>query len=316
MELYLIKEDAVNITDITGGIVLNTSMDTLGASLNFNIARNFNDPNYALAETLEVGDIVILNNSKELFKGVILEITTNKFNKNIKCLDFCFYLNKNKVVKQFDEISASTAIKQVLKEIGADIGEISTISTSITKIYNSNTIAEIINDILKQANDELGIKYIIEFAEDKFNIVPFRKVNVQFKYKSTSSESLTESILEMKNSIIVTSNEQEEIEILAVAKDEANIERYGSLQEVITVNPDEDEAKVRNIAKTKLKELNKVFRTAALQGFGDDEFKAGRVIELNNQEFFLQGEYLIKNCSHTWVKGEHLVNLEVELYEE
>lgn len=316
MELYLIKEDAVNITDITGGIVLNTSMDTLGASLNFNIARNFNDPNYALAETLEVGDIVILNNSKELFKGVILEITTNKFNKNIKCLDFCFYLNKNKVVKQFDEISASTAIKQVLKEIGADIGEISTISTSITKIYNSNTIAEIINDILKQANDELGIKYIIEFAEDKFNIVPFRKVNVQFRYKSTSSESLTESILEMKNSIIVTSNEQEEIEILAVAKDEANIERYGSLQEVITVNPDEDEAKVRNIAKTKLKELNKVFRTAALQGFGDDEFKAGRVIELNNQEFFLQGEYLIRNCSHTWVKGEHLVNLEVELYEE
>lgn len=316
MELYLIKEEAVNITDITGGIVLNTSMDTLGASLNFNIARNFNDPNYALAETLEVGDIVILNNSKELFKGVILEITTNKFNRSIKCLDFCFYLNKNKVIKQFDEISASIAIKQVLKEIEADIGEVSNISTSITKIYNSNTIAEIINDILKQANDELGIKYIIEFAEDKFNIVPFRKVNVQFRYKSTSSESLTESILEMKNSIIVTSNEQEEVEILATAKDEANIERYGSLQEVITVSPDEDEAKVRNIAKTKLKELNKVFRTASLQGFGDDEFKAGRVIELNNQEFFLQGEYLIKNCSHTWVKGEHLVNLEVELYEE
>ncbi len=316
MELYLIKEETVNITDITGGIVLNTSMDTLGASLNFNIARNFNDPNYALAETLEVGDIVILNNSKELFKGVILEITTNKFNRSIKCLDFCFYLNKNKVIKQFDEISASTAIKQVLKEIGADIGEVSNISTSITKIYNSNTIAEIINDILKQANDELGIKYIIEFAEDKFNIVPFRKVNVQFRYKSTSSESLTESILEMKNSIIVTSNEQEEVEILAIAKDEANIERYGSLQEVITVSPDEDEAKVRNIAKTKLKEFNKVFRTASLQGFGDDEFKAGRVIELNNQEFFLQGEYLIKNCSHTWVKGEHLVNLEVELYEE
>lgn len=289
MELYLIKEEAVNITDITGGIVLNTSMDTLGASLNFNIARNFNDPNYALAETLEVGDIVILNNSKELFKGVILEITTNKFNRSIKCLDFCFYLNKNKVIKQFDEISASTAIKQVLKEIGAEIGEVSNISTSITKIYNSNTIAEIINDILKQANDELGIKYIIEFAEDRFNIVPFRKINVQFRYKSTSSESLTESILEMKNSIIVTSNEQEEVEILATAKDEASIERYGSLQEVITVSPDEDEAKVRNIAKTKLKELNKVFRTASLQGFGDDEFKAGRVIELNNKEFSLKG---------------------------
>ena len=73
----------------------------------------------------------------------------------------------------------------------------------------------------------------------------------------------------MKNKILVVSNEQDEAEILATAQDEGNIKKYGCLQEVINVSPDEDEAKTRNIAKTKLKELNKVFKTANFQGFGN-----------------------------------------------
>ena len=120
----------------------------------------------------------------------------------------------------------------------------------------------------------------------------------------------------MKNRILVTSNEQESTEILAVAEDNTNIEKYGSLQEIINVEPDKDEAKVRNVAKMKLKELNKVFKTVSLEGFGDDEFRAGRVIYLNNPKLKLYGEYLINSCVHTWRKGEHIVNLEVELFEE
>lgn len=297
MNLYVIKgESAVDITDISGAISLSTSMDTLGASLAFNIARNYNDTSFIFSDEIETGDIIILNNTKELFRGVIVNITTTKFNRTIECLDYSFYLNKNKVIKQF--------------------GDISNISTSISKLYYSNTIAEIINDILKQVNEELGIKYKLEFIDNKFNVNPFKKVNVSFKYKQTGNESISESILEMKNRILVTSNEQESTEILATAEDINNIEKYGSLQEIINVEPNKDEAKVRNVAKMKLKELNKVFKTVSLEGFGDDEFRAGRVVYLNNPKLKLYGEYLINSCVHTWRKGEHIVNLEVELFEE
>lgn len=317
MKLYIIKEkQSVNITDITGAINLSTSMDTLGASLAFNIARNYNDASFIFSDEIETGDIVILTNTKELFRGVIVNITTTKFNRTIECLDYSFYLNKNKIIKQFEEINANIAIKQLLQEIDAPIGDISNISTSISKLYYSNTIAEIINDILKQVNEELGIKYKLEFIDNKFNINPFKKVNVSFRYRQTENESISESILEMKNRILVTSNEQEASEILAIAEDINNVEKYGSLQEIINVDPDKDEAKVRNIAKMKLKELNKVFKTVTLEGFGDDEFRAGRVIYLNNTKLKLYGEYLIKSCVHTWRKGEHIVSLEVELFEE
>ncbi len=312
MQIIVNNDD---ISEFVGNVALNTSLDTLGASLTFDVARNFNDPAFKICEDIKVGDMVILNSEKELFKGVILDITISKFNKNIKCLDFCFYLNKNKIIKQFEEISASDAIKQLLQEVNAPIGTISSIATSISKIYNSNTIAEIIDDILQQANNELGVKYILEFESNVFNVVPFKEISVELEYVETSEKTATESIMNMKNKILVISNEQEETEILAVAKDDENIKKYGSLQEVINVDPDEDEAKTRNIAKTKLKELNKVFKTVSFQGFGNDEFKAGRVINLDDTEYSIQGTYLIKSCSHIWKNKEHLVNLEVEYYE-
>lgn len=316
MQLFFIKENVTSdITNITGNVVLNTSLNTLGASLTFDIARNYENTDFYISENLEVGDVVILKNSKELFKGVVLEISISRFKKSVKCLDFCFYLNKNKVIKQFEEISATDAIHQLLQGINAPVGNISKMATSICKIYNGNTIAEIIDDILKQVNNELGIKYILEFENNLFNVVPFKAVKVQLAYPETSEKVTTESILEMKNKVLVISNEQESTEILAEVKDEKNIKKYGSLQEVLTVDPDEDIAKVRNIAKTKLKELNKIFRTCSFQGFGNDSFRAGRIINLNDPEFKVQGTFLIKSCSHTWKNGEHLVNLEVEYYE-
>lgn len=317
MKLSLTHEGSTyDLTEITGNVVLATSMETLGATLTFDLARNYYDTNFATSEKISVGDVITLSNEKQMFTGVVLDITTTKFLKNVKCLDYCFYLNKNKILKQFEEISASDAINQLLQEAQAPIGTISAVATSISKMYNSNTVAEIINDILEQVNNELGTKYIIEFENNVFNIVPFKKINVQFRYKKTADESMTESILEMKNSILVISNEQDSDEILATAKDEENIKKYGSLQEIINVSPDEDEAKVRNIAKTKLKELNKVFKTASIKGFGNDDFRAGRVITLDNIAFGLVGDYLIKSCSHTWANNEHVTALEVEYYAE
>lgn len=317
MKLHVIKgEKAIDITEVSGSINLSTSVDTLGASLVFNIVRNYNDLSYLFSDEIETGDVIILTNEKELFRGIVVSISTTKYSRTVECLDYCFYLNKNKVIKQFDHIAASVAIKQLLQEINAPEGEISNISTSITKVYYSNTIAEIINDILKQVNEELGVKYKLEFIDNKFNVNPFKKINVEFRYKQTGNETINESIQDMKNRILVTSNEQESTEILAIAEDTKNIEKYGSLQEIINVDPEQNEAKVRNIAKIKLKELNKVFKTVSLEGFGDDNFRAGRVVYLNNSKLKLFGEFLIKSCVHTWRKGEHIVNLEVELFEE
>ncbi len=306
--------ERIDITNYTGQIELSTNLGTLGASFNFEIARNKKDPNFIDSEKVIEGSLVKFKNSKEVFSGIVVEVEERKFSKSIKCLDYYFYLNNNKLIKQFYNINASSAIEKLLQDVKAPIGNIEFIATSITKIYKNNTIAEIIDDILNQVNDELGVKYILEIENCKFNLQKYKKIHVQARENILGVPTVTRSISNMKNSVKVISNEQEVIHIFAEARDEVNIKKYGRLQEVIEVDPDKDDiSKIRNIANTKLKELNKVTTNASLDIFGHDDIRAGRIIEIDIPEFNLLGNYLIKSCSHKFIKGHHICSIEVEV---
>lgn len=311
--IKLIQEKKViDITDISGNVTLSNSVDSLGSSFNFDIARNFNDPNFATSETVKNGDFVKFIGEIEMFFGIIIDIDTNKFKKSIKCLDFSFYLNKNKVIKQFKNIGASTAITQLCRDVGVPIGIVEEIKTSITKIYKNNTVAEIINDILKQAADETGNKYRLEINGGKLDLQKYKNIGVKSAYDFIGMTNKLESIVNMKNKILVTSNNQDETNILSSAVDEKSIKKYGMLQDILQVDP-KDISKVRNIAKKKLEELNKIFTTSSIEVIGNDFLRSGRVFKVINKEFGLNGQYLIKNCTHSFPKGNHTARLELEV---
>lgn len=305
-----------DLTGITGGISLSTSLDTLGASFSFNIARNYFDSNFIVTEDIKTGDIIKFENSesKNLFTGVISDIEINRFSKSIKCFDFYFYLNKNKVIKQFKDLNASSCIEDLLKSVGAKLGIIEKIDTSITKIYKNKTVAEIICDILQMVSDETAKKYILEIEDSVFNLSLYKKIMVKIQNNNFGIPSVSESIVDMKNKILVVSNDQEDISISAEVKDLNSIKKYGMLQEIIEVDPSKDDiSKVRNIADKKLLELNKVSTKASLEVLGNDQLRAGRILEVYIDEFNLNGNYLIKSCNHTFPKGNHKANLELEV---
>ena len=307
----------MDITHIAGNITLSNSLSALGSSLNFEVPRNYANTDYFISETLDVGNIVkFVNGKKDIFTGVIVEIETGKFKRAVKCFDFYFYLNKSKILKQFNGVSASTAIQQLLVELGIETGNFVTIPTSITKIYKNNTVAEIVKDILEKINNERGEKYILEVEGKKFNLVKHKQIEAKLQYNFTGDISFKESITDMRNSIIVTSNSADDEEILQSAKDEDSIKNYGLLQEVIEIDPDADDvAKVKNVAEKKLKELNKIFKSASVKVYGNDELRAGRVLEVINDEYKMRGRYLIKSCTHSYQK-EHLTELELEVADE
>jgi len=314
----IIQGDKVSdISNMCGNINLTTSVGTLGASFNFTVARNIYDPNYNITETIKNGDVIKFQNDEtvqNIFTGIIIDCTTNRFTKEIKCLDFYFYLNNNKVIKQFNELNASACIEDLLKSVGAEIGSIENIATSIDKIYKNKTVAEIIEDILKIVNEETGVKYILEIDEITFSLVRHKTIKVQVENNTFGMPVLNETMINMKNSILVVSNDQEEESIYAELKDEEGIKKYGMLQEIVEVDPDKDDiSKVRNTASQKLKELNKVNTKVTLPVLGNDELKAGRTLEIEIKEFNIKEEFLIKSCTHTFTKGHHICNLELEV---
>lgn len=310
--LILAKNDGknYNITKLASNLKWDDDIDTLGTKLQFEVIRNADDADFSMFDIAEIGDKIILNNDAvEIFRGIITDVDWSRFRKGITCFDYAFYLNQSKIVRQFRKISASKAITELCNTFGVPIGIIATINTAINKVYKDKTIAEIIKDILDQAEKETGNKYRLEMKSGKLFVIEYIELEINPLFNLPDGSSLnilnamgdiskSESLQDMKNSIVVTSDNEKKADKLAEKKSDENIEKYGLLQEVISVN-DKNKAQANNIAKNKLKELNKIGRDITIPLLGNDSLRAGRILTINNDLYKLSGKYLIKSSSHT-----------------
>ena len=65
MQIKLIQGKEVrDITDIAGSVTLENSVDSLGSSLNFFVARNYYDNGFKITETIKCGDLIEFVNTK------------------------------------------------------------------------------------------------------------------------------------------------------------------------------------------------------------------------------------------------------------
>ncbi|WP_432408563.1 XkdQ/YqbQ family protein [Wukongibacter sp. M2B1] len=322
--VFLINNNGkkLNITQLCSNLSWRDSIETLGMELTFDIARNTEDDN--IPDVVEIGNKLILkNNSTEIFRGIITDLGTERYKKAITAFDYAFYLNQSRTIIQFRKISAKEAISQLCTKFNVPIGNITSISTPITKIYKDKTIAEIIKDILKQATNELGIKYRLEMRAGKLYIEKYTDLIVTATFQPSSNLeafnildaigniSKTESIQDMKNSIQITSGNEKSSRIVATAEDTTNIAKYGLLQEVESVD-DKDISKATNIANNKLKELNRINEDTTISLLGNDDVRAGRILEVANTIFDLKGQYLVKSCTHTYSNSIHKMSITVE----
>ncbi len=315
MKVFLVKGSKdTDITRYCGSVSLSNSLDSLGSTLNFSLVKNIRDDNFNITEGVGTGDFIrFVVGDTQMFFGIIVDMRIEKYSKSISCLDFSFYLNNNKVIRQFKDIAASAAISELCRFTGVTVGVIDTMNTRITKIYRNNTVAEIIHDIIDKVTNETGVKYRMEINGEVFSLLKYKDIDVNLTYGNIIGRvSKQESIANMKNSIVIMSNNQDNVNKIGEARDEASMRRYGMLQEVIEVDP-ADIAKVRNMAQKKLDEYNKIATSASLDVIGSELLRSGRVVKLKNEEFGMNGKYLIKSCTHTFAKNVHTASIEVEL---
>ncbi len=274
--------------------------------------------------SIDQGDIVILRNKNEIFRGIIVSKNYNGVQEiSYTAFDFCFYLNKSKVIKQFNNINASAAIQQLCTELNIKVGSIAPMSTLVTHIYYDSTVADIIDEILEQENKETGKIYLKEMQGDSFYVFERTSRPIEARFKPTfniaefdiglaiSEPARTLSIEDMKNSILIISEDEKSVRILAEAKDKDGINKYGLLQDIESVD-DTDKNKVRNIAQNKLNELNRINETVSVSLLGNDDVRAGRVLNLSNESVGIAGNYLVKSCSHNISGGIHTMSAELE----
>lgn len=313
-----------NIQKLVSNLAWSDALETLGTQLTFDFIRNREDLNFSKFDLIEIGDKIILkNNENETFRGIITDVSWNRYSKGINCFDYAFYLNQSKTIKQFHNITASKAIKELCGMFSIPVGTIDEMTTNINKIYKDKTIAEIIKDILLQVQNETGIEYRLEMLEGKLYITKYKEITVDLQFqpaetlatfditKILGNISKNESIQNMRNSVLVSSQDQESTRIVQKAEDKKSIEVFGLLQDVLTLD-DKNESQTKNVAQNKLEKLNKVQEDINISVLGNDSLRAGRIISIENKLFDLSGKYLIKSSSHTYNNSIHKCDLILE----
>lgn len=323
--MYKVIVKNKDVSEIIGNLTWRDTVDTLGVEVEFDLPVNKYDKKFEFLYDITLGDTIqILNNKGEtLIQAIIVTETPNGKITSFTGYDMAWYLNKSTVIKQFKKMIGNDCVKSLCNEIGIKV-EVSGLDTKIDKIYKDKTISDIIKDIIEQCSQFNSKKFFIEYDNGVLKISPYKKIKVVGQYEiekdkfinineNIGSVSLTKSIVDMKNSVLVVTENKGAVRTIGEEQDTKSIEKYGKLQQVVTL--DEKEFKRANlVAKNELKKLNKITEDFSIDVLGDDKVKSGRVIDIDLPLFNLKGEYLIKESNHSISNNIHRINLKLEGY--
>ena len=308
---YKIMVDGAEVEN-TGNLSWGDDIDTIASEFSFSSTQN-----------IEVGaKTVIINEQtgKEVLRGLITDKSLDK-NKlyQYSGFDYGFFLNKNEVIIQFNNVKIDMAIKQLCAKVNIPCGNICSINAYVTKIFKDNVVSDIIIELLEMARKKTGVKYVFSCQCGKLEIVD-TMVECESVIKLTDGQqinivdsvgdiSYSESIQELKNSVQIVDSDETSVFVVASARDSASISKYGLLGQVETVDKDDKTSK-NVIASNILKDANKITTTVSVEMLGTDDIKKGSILDFNYPDFNIVGKHYAKTTKHTISNNIHKLSAE------
>lgn len=312
-----------DVTDSIGDLSWRSTIDELSVVMSFSMAKS--DARYTYLYTPAIGNCVrYFTHGVEVFRGIILDPDYGgRTQNNYTAVDIGWYCNKTKDTYQFTSISAKDALTKIYGDLSVPIVHMSDgLDYTISEVYVEKSISDMTKDILAKSTNG---KYYFDFtpegirffkqgeleAEPEFQTSVNTTLRSSLKYRG--EESRTMSFADMANAVKVIS----ETDVLLKVKDDAMIEKFGVIQEVVKIDPEKEDA--ATVATAKLRELNRLSETYSFEiiekpgGYT----RAGMSVTLGGEgETEIAQRYLITSADHSMTGGVHRVKLDLErLYE-
>lgn len=157
-------------------------------------------------------------------------------------------------------------------------------------------------------------KFNIRKYEIEQNLTALIGNNFMLSSNNTYSKcSVKQSIQELKNRVIYTDNDEKSLKRV-INSDDKSIETYGLLTTVETVDTNKNND-LKQLAKTKLAELNKTKEDITLSLLADYRVSKGKLIDFKNTDYGLSGIYLVKTTTHELTATGEIVSVSIEKQE-
>lgn len=236
-----------------------------------------------------------------VFQGILTQKVNKKEENSYTVQDYGFYLSKNKIMFQANNVPAQTAINQLIKPYGmSSYG--ATLKSRIEKFWKNETPLDIIKEIIGMC-PEIGSDYVMEVHKYQLYIEKCANLALkdQISYKLQNDFQITRNMEDMVNSVVVTSNSDTDTKQIVQLVDSKNIKIFGLLSYLLTVD-NANKSQAIQQAKTYLAENDCVsldIQINIVDAGGCWKVKAGRTFPLQIKDFGIDGSYKIKSAQHT-----------------
>lgn len=315
-----------DITDKLLGVSYSENLEDVASSFSFTSLEDFDITSLTTDGKTRINTFKIYEKTqtKPFYIGVVTdyEHTTDVNVYSYSGYDVGFYLNKNEVIKQFKKANIGKAIESLCTEfnISATMPEF---KATVSKIYKDVVLADILKELLELERLKTSSKDLyIDCKNGKLNITRYQieqnltaLIGSGFLVGSDSTYSncsVKKSIQELKNRVIYSDNNEKSLKRIT-ADDTNSIATYGLLTAVETVDTNKQN-NLKQLAKTKLTELNKIKTEISKTLIADHRVSKGKLIDFTNADYGLTGIYLVKSANHEITAQKETVSVSIEKY--
>ena len=311
----IIEDSPYIISAFCGNVTKSDDIKSLGVKLSFDYLNNKVIDNNTVWIDLSLGNTILMYDDDELlFQGTIQKASRNGLSSyQYDVFDNAWYLNKQEARIQFNDIDVKTAIETLCKQEYIPCEVACDIPTKVTKIYNGDTISNIIDDLLKLATDEIGKRYRREYNNGKLYINAFDNLKMIWKSEPLVSDFSQEFNCDgMANKVVILSGNEKNTQVVATKQDDKSIKKYGLYVHYEKVD-DKKKAQADNIVTTKLKAMSTPKRTVSCTLLGDNYVRSGRILNFNQPNINMVGEYIVTDCTHNYDGAKHTMDVTLML---
>ncbi len=258
------------------------------------------------------GNAVFLYVEKKcVFKGYVFQKSRDKEDIiNVVCYDQLRYL-KNKDSFKYENISASTLIKNICAKFNLVCGTIEETGYIIpSRVENNTSLIDIILTALQLTLDNKGGRFCLY---DDAGKICLKNVNSMvldtYVCKDFGTNFSYVSSIDANTFNQIKLQPKDEKKEPYVVNDPVTIKSWGVLQHFENLSEDEN---IVAKAKNMLNKLNKKTRSLAIENIvGDINARGGCsiLVQLDVGESFLNKRFTIEKCVHTFKNGEHTMSL-------
>lgn len=258
--------------------------------------------------------------------GVITKVTQDKLDTfTYDGYDFGIYLVRNTAVIQFTNQTITNAMGMLCARYGLGTDIIPNIPQQVTRIYRGQTLDNILLDLYQMAvNNGLRNRFYFDCRNGSVNLLPYQPNDNLRGYiaNSYSINSLgnimglknIQSIDSLKNRLELWSTETMDEEPILTAPDLTSIQRFGLLNQVEEVNPNQ----INNIEEyivNRLNTLNQIAETFSLTVYADFHLHKGVFFQIDNERVDMNGSFLVTSSEHKITGTEELVTVTLNRFQ-